>query len=116
LSVPTADTDCRVCDTVTKILHYIVKFSGLSGKALDQEVGSDEEKRNEKVFACCSRAHNLHQKIEGVCQYLPAEYVGECDTIVSVVGLKLAECVAQQTKFNAKECCYDVSLCPKPSK
>mmetsp|Transcript_7234 Transcript_7234/g.12692 ORF Transcript_7234/g.12692 Transcript_7234/m.12692 type:complete len:145 (+) Transcript_7234:13-447(+) len=81
--------DCKICTDVTKIIHYIVNFSGLTGKDLEKEV-------------------------ESICQYVPSEYAAECQTIISVVGLKLAECVADQKHFNAAQCCYEISLCPKP--
>lgn len=81
---------CSACKAIANLAHLAAEVAGLSGSQLDNYVA-------------------------GLCSAVPTEYQSECDSVIQVGGLKVAQCVANSTTFSAQACCSEVSLCTAPS-
>jgi hypothetical protein len=81
---------CSACKAIANLAHLGAELAGLSGSQLDNYVA-------------------------GLCNAVPTEYQSECDSVIQVGGLKVAQCVANSTTFSAQACCSEVSLCAAPS-
>jgi len=82
---------CSPCKALATAAHFVAELSGVNGTVLDAD-------------------------LQAVCTYVPVEYQSECDDVIAIAGLEVADCVTNSTTFDAQTCCFEAGLCAKASK